>query len=315
MPLSIVMYHYVRDLEHSLYPGIKGRTVAEFEEQLDYIEDQHTVVTADEIAAAVKGDHDLPSDAAWLTFDDGYIDHYTNVFPRLQDRGWQGAFFPTSETVLDRALLDVNKVHFILAVEPNTDVLVARIKDYIDAHQNDEDVSSFADYWKDLAHPSRFDPADVIFVKRIMQRGLPEQHRNRLTAELFHAIVSSDTRAFANELYLSPEQMKTMIQGGMYFGSHGARHYWLDRLSPADQAADIDASLKFLREMGAPLKDWVMCYPHGAYNSTVQDVLKERGCAFALTTKGSETRIGIDPDYALPRLDTNDLPVPVRDAA
>ena len=39
--ITIVMYHFVRDLKHSRYPKIKGITINEFKEQLSYIENHY----------------------------------------------------------------------------------------------------------------------------------------------------------------------------------------------------------------------------------------------------------------------------------
>jgi hypothetical protein len=83
----------------------------------------------------------------------------------------------------------------------------------------------------------------------------------------------------------------------------------MDRLAPASQATEVDASLDFLRDLGAPTSDWVMCYPFGAYNDTLLRLLRDRGCAIGLTTKVAVAQLGIDDPLALPRLDTTNLPV------
>jgi peptidoglycan/xylan/chitin deacetylase (PgdA/CDA1 family) len=308
MTLTIVMYHYVRDLAHSRYPAIKGRDIASFRRQLDHIARHHTVVSAEQVMAAAKGGEPLPDDAAWLTFDDGYIDHYTVVFPLLHERGWQGAFFPPVRPIKDRQLLDVNRVHFILAATPDHQAIVQAIRGFVEERQGADGVRPFADYWSELARPSRMDPAEVIFIKRMLQHGLPEAARNQLAAALFQRFVSVDPSAFAGELYMSAEQLRTMIRCGMYVGSHGAGHYWLDRLDPQAQAADVDASLAFLADLGAAVDPWVMCYPYGAHNESLARLLRMRGCAVGLTTEVRVARLPEDDPLALPRLDTNDLP-------
>jgi len=259
------MYHYVRDLAGSRFPEIKGRNLEEFKGQIDYIEDHYTVVTVEQVVTAINHNIRLPDNAAWLTFDDGYIDHYTNVFPLLHERGLQGSFFPPSNPVLHGELLDVNKVHFILAAQPDIEKTIHEIKIFLEQFGGGDRVLEFATYWKNLAHASRYDPAEIIFVKRLLQHALPEYLRNTLTTQLFHKFVTSDEKAFSSELYMSIDQIKTMVSSGMYIGSHGAKHYWMDRLTPAQQFADIDASLDFLRLVGAPLSNWVMCYPQGAH--------------------------------------------------
>jgi peptidoglycan/xylan/chitin deacetylase (PgdA/CDA1 family) len=81
---DIVMYHYVRPIEESRYSKIKGLELIGFERQLKYfLKEKRVVSTTDVVNAALGGDV-LPSDAVWLTFDDGYKDHYEFVVPILE---------------------------------------------------------------------------------------------------------------------------------------------------------------------------------------------------------------------------------------
>jgi len=42
--LTIVMYHYVRDIKRSKYPRIKGLEISGFVRQLDYLIDNYNIV-------------------------------------------------------------------------------------------------------------------------------------------------------------------------------------------------------------------------------------------------------------------------------
>lgn len=306
--LTIVMYHYVRDIEHSRYPDIKGRRISEFRAQLDFLAAQYSIVTAEHVFAAAKGLSDLPPKAAWLTFDDGYLDHYATVFPLLHDRGWQGSFFPPARSIVARELLDVNKIHFVLAAQRNVGSLIDAIEAFVNERQGQSGIQPFQWYWKTIDKDDRHDSAEVIFVKRMLQRALPEELRTELSDDLFAKNVSVDQAAFCNELYMTTDQLKVMRQCGMCIGSHGGKHYWLDQLAPEDQAADIDRSLSFLASLGVPLVDWIMCYPYGAYNADTIRLLRARGCAVGVTTKVATADLSRDDPLELPRLDTNDLP-------
>jgi len=303
------MYHYVRQLEGSRYPGIKGRRVTEFEGQLEYIAANHTVVDVDQVIAALQGVNTLPDDALWLTFDDGYADHYENVLPALQRRGWKGSFFPPSRAILQGKVLDVNKVHFILASMEDVTPVVDAIREFIEALGGDERVKPFDFYWQELAHANRFDPAEIIFIKRILQMGLPADLRGELTDRLFKIHVSADQAAFAAQLYLSEEQLMEMIEAGMHVGSHGASHIWMDRLSEAEQRTEIIESLLFLEALGVEVKEWVMCYPYGANNKSLHRVLAQLGCVLGISGEVATAQLGQHSPLALPRLDTNDLPL------
>ena len=309
MSLTIVMYHYVRDLEGSRYPAIKGRRTREFIAQLDHIASRYAVVGVEQIMAALDGHSDLPPNAAWLTFDDGYIDHYTTVFPLLHDRGWQGSFFPPARTILDRELLDVNKIHFILAAQPDPVPLLDTIRDFVAARHGRADIRPFAHYWESIDKADRHDTPEIVFIKRMLQHALPADLRAQLANELFARHVSVDPIAFANELYMSADQLRLMMRCGMHVGSHGNRHEWLDRLSPDDQARDIDGAMRFLGDLGVSLDEWVMCYPYGGYNAETLRILTSRGCRIGLTTRVAVADLRSDRPLELPRMDTNDLPI------
>ncbi|MEI6101743.1 MAG: polysaccharide deacetylase family protein, partial [Eubacteriales bacterium] len=103
--VSIVMYHYVRDLNNSRYPAIKGLDFELFRQQIDFFAAHFNVITIEEVIAAYDEGYELPQNALLLTFDDGYIDHYLNVFPLLQAYKMQGSFFIPGKTFCDHVLL------------------------------------------------------------------------------------------------------------------------------------------------------------------------------------------------------------------
>jgi hypothetical protein len=84
---------------------------------------------------------------------------------------------------------------------------------------------------------------------------------------------------------------------------------WLNRVTPQRQAEEIDRSLDFLSSRGAPTRDWIMCYPYGAYDRAVREHLRERKCAVGLTSKVAVADLATHPILELPRLDTNDVPL------
>lgn len=122
--LTIIMYHYIRDLKKSQYPRIKGLDIHLFKGQLEYLRKHYSFVTVEQIIAAfdckINGGNvltgSLPPNPVLLTFDDAYIDHFVNVFPILKKYHIQGAFYPPVKAITEHRVLDVNKIHFILAL-------------------------------------------------------------------------------------------------------------------------------------------------------------------------------------------------------
>ena len=81
--LTVIMYHYIRDLDHSRYPNIKVLLPYEFENQINYFENFYNFVTMQECINYLYKGSKLPKNPILLTFDDAYIDHYLTVFPLL----------------------------------------------------------------------------------------------------------------------------------------------------------------------------------------------------------------------------------------
>jgi peptidoglycan/xylan/chitin deacetylase (PgdA/CDA1 family) len=303
------MYHYVRDLGRSRYPNIKGRDIKDFCGQLEHLARKYTLVTAEQVVAAVKGGTELPPKACWLTFDDGYLDHWLVVFPLLHERGWQGTFFPPAQAIREGTLLDVNRIHFIIASQPDPATIIEAIRRFVSDRSGQDEIETFEHYWHAYAEESSLDSTEIVFIKQMLQFGLPDAPRKELANDLFRDYVSIDPAAFAAELYMSMDQLRTMIRCGMYVGNHGNEHLWLDTLDPADQQHEIDQSLAFLKELGAPTSEWVMCYPYGAYDKSLLDILSSSGCMIGVTTKCAIADLSRGSALELPRLDTNDLPV------
>lgn len=311
--LTVVMYHYVRDLKYSRYPSIKGLDVALFKEQVVFLKKHYSFVTVEEVIAATQGIHKLPSHPVLLTFDDAYIDHFTCVFPILKNEGVQGAFYAPVKAVTQHKVLDVNKIHFILASTPEEKMssLLKEITLLLDKYREMYHLESYEFYYRKLAQLNRFDTKEVIFVKRLLQVELVEELRNIITTELFEKIVGVEEGAFSRELYMSIDQMKYMVSAGMHIGSHGYDHYWLGSLPKEKQEIEIKKSLKFIENIGGDIKHWTICYPYGNYNDDTITLLKENHCALGFTTEVKLADINNqmgDNVFKIPRLDTNDLP-------
>lgn len=82
--IPILMYHYIRDYDNADDPTGVGLSISptKFSQQLDQI-----------VAAGYTSinfydlqNNDLPGKPIILTFDDGYVDFYTNAYPELKKR-------------------------------------------------------------------------------------------------------------------------------------------------------------------------------------------------------------------------------------
>lgn len=305
--LYISMYHYTRDLVHSRYPEIKGLDYNLFRQQIEFLKNNFDIVTMEQVVDAAEGKSELPEQALLLTFDDGYVDNYTYALPILEEYRVQGSFFIPGKTFAEHRLLDVNKIHYILA---SADIykLVEDLKKEMDYYRGREyDFASTDELFNEYAVSNRFDVKETIFLKRMLQTVLPEKLRNIISSNLFEKYVGITEEQLAYELYMTEEQIRTMKRHGMFIGIHGYDHYWLGNLPKEQMQQDISMALDTLDEF-IDRKHWVMNYPYGNYNQDVLEYIKSQGACVGLTTDVRAADLGVDSALELPRLDCNDFP-------
>ena len=305
--LTIVMYHYTRDLIHSRYPEIKGLDVGLFRQQIAFFKEKFSIVTMEKVLECVEGHYELPDNALLLTFDDGYIDNYTFAFPILEENHLQGSFFIPGKTFAEHKLLDVNKIHYILAAVKIEEIyhdLLQRMDHYrgceFDYPSNQELIAEYA-------KANRYDTGETIFVKRMLQTALPEHLRNQISSELFKKYINVSEEQLAYELYMSDEQIRLMKRHGMFIGIHGYDHYWLGNLPVEQMHADITKALEVMDEF-IDRKRWVMNYPYGNYSEDVLQYVRREGAILGLTTQVAIADLGLYEPLKLPRFDCNDFP-------
>jgi len=306
--LYTVMYHYTREIKNSRYPNVKGMEYSLFKQQMEFFKHNFNVITMEQVIEAWNSPNgSLPERALLLTFDDGYVDNFLYAFPVLKEYGFQGSFFIPGKTINENVLLDVNKVHFILAASDVRKV-VNRLFALLDQYRGAKwEYLSNEELFLKYAVANRFDTKETIFVKRVLQTVLPEELRNILCSKLFEEFVDVPEEAFSRELYMNRDQLKMMKREGMFIGLHGYDHYWMGNLSCEQMHKDIDKMIMVMGEF-IDNNSWVLNYPYGSYNNEVLSYIEQKGCKLGMTTRVGVGQIGIDGRFEIPRFDCNDFP-------
>lgn len=87
--ILVLNYHQIDNKPTSL-----SVHVADFDAQMKFLVDSGCVtITPDELYAGLNGEIELPPRPVLITFDDGYIDNYTNAFPILKKYGLHATIF------------------------------------------------------------------------------------------------------------------------------------------------------------------------------------------------------------------------------
>lgn len=97
----ILMYHYVSDLPDDAdeYRTDLSISPEMFQAHMDALYTRgYTPISLYDLDDALLTGTPLPDDPVVLTFDDGYLDHYTNVLPVLKRYDFTGTFFVITGT-------------------------------------------------------------------------------------------------------------------------------------------------------------------------------------------------------------------------
>jgi peptidoglycan/xylan/chitin deacetylase (PgdA/CDA1 family) len=306
---TVVMYHYVRDLSGSDYPEIKGLEKNLFVEQIRYFTKHYSVIRMEDLIQALDDKITLPPMALLLTFDDGYKDHLENVMPILMENRIQGTFFISAKTLAEEKVLDMNKIHYILASAKDKTSIINEIRKIIHEYGDPTIVRNYENQKnRSSSSERRYDAGETGLIKDLLQKLLPANLRKSIVGELFRKYVSKNERQFAKDLYMNSNDIRIMQENGMFIGNHGYDHVWLDTLAGEEQAKELENSIELLRSIGCCGDEVVFSYPYGAHNGSMVSLLKERGVALAFTTRCDLAECSNEHRYLFPRLDTNDLP-------
>lgn len=304
--ITMVMYHYVRDYKNTAYPKIKGMDIREFEQQVQYLTHNFNVIGIEDIIEAIEDKKDLPKECAVLTFDDGYSDHYEYVLPILEKYGVKGAFYIPTGVLANKKVLDVNKIHYILA-SANSETIYRRLVEKVKLYQDTYNLKSLETYREEFEHPNRWDTKEVIFIKRMLQRALPDEIRHKILDELFEEFIDQDEASFSEYLYMSQGQIEEMHKLGMHFGPHTHNHVWLDSLQKDKQEEELTRSIQFLNRLGIVREKMSVCYPYGGYNEDTLSVMEKLNMKIGVTVEPKVWKLNEKEKFIIPRLDCNDI--------
>ena len=299
--VSILMYHFVREQGRGMYPGIKGVDVKEFKRQVDYYSANYDMVSVDNVMDALSGRSKLPDNAALFTFDDGYLDHFVNVFPILKEKQIQGVFFPSAAPVLEGKLLDDDKVQLCIGATSKTKNITESMISILDGIKDNAIPKNFRKYYDKFSSASQYDDKDTVFIKCMLQRELPIQIRTEICKKLFDEFVGNNETQAAKDLYMNIDQLIEMRNAGMHIGGHGYSHKWTTPLSFIEKTKEIDFTVTMLDAIGSCNDVRTYAHPHGDYDTEMIALLKNKGFKLAFAAAPHSYKLESSNRMFLPR--------------
>jgi peptidoglycan/xylan/chitin deacetylase (PgdA/CDA1 family) len=305
MGVMLVMYHYVRDVDATPYPGIAACSTADFEGQVEHLLRHYEPVEPDALLESVRTGSPLPPAGFVLTFDDGVRDHWDNVLPVLERHGLRGIFAPIGLPYLEGKVPFVQKNQFVrgrLGEDRLPDV-------YLEAAREVAPTVDVAGLIESTG-PGEYRRGSEKYLrfKYAINRLIPFDVSQRVLDRLFAEHVCADERAFVEELYLTLEEIRELPRIGHTIAGHSIAHPSLPRLEEAEQEQEIVDSLDWLGGLLGSRPSWFN-YPYGDHDERSQRVVERSGVEIAYSTRPPIDWLSHEDRYRVPRVDTYHVPV------
>ena len=116
----VIMYHFVKSKNDRNFKYFNYLDKDKFYKQIKYLKKNFQIINPYHKEEYFKKNN---KKLCWLTFDDGYLDHYNNVIPILDDFNLKGSFFPVIKTLNSNSILNVNKIQALVNTVNNKELL------------------------------------------------------------------------------------------------------------------------------------------------------------------------------------------------
>jgi len=274
--LTVLNYHRIENPNESNFSTFKPNISASpemFDLQMEYLARHYNIVSANEVTAWITDGRSLPPKAALVTFDDGYLDNYSNAYPVLHRRGIPAIIFLASDYM-----------------ESSTPFYWDLIAHCFISTRLDHVTIPKAGFlsWKDEASRDQV-------VRQVVERmkTLPESEKQGIVdavPDLLNVSVSND---HFRGIFLTWENIREMAASGIEMGAHTASHPILTRISLDLAKSEIVNSKKRIEEE-LNRRVTSFAYPNGQrsdFSDSVIDAVKSSDLQAAYTLLPGPTRL------------------------
>ena len=274
----ILCYHRVGTEGVPLHTSMRPEF---FEAQMRFLRRHYRVVSLSTMSAELASG-DVREPGVVVTFDDGYRDLYEHAFPILRKYSLPATLFVIAGAAEFGQVAWYDRIFLALRIadQDKIDLLLDQPRRFL------------------LMTPELRLRSAIEIVSHL--RKLPDELRKECCAEIEKQIPLPEDQ-LANRM-LTWEQMRTMHNAGVAFGSHTMTHPVVSRLSPEALRWELSESKSLLESrLQCSVNDFAFPFGHPAdCGTTAAGFLSQCGYRTGATTTFGVNTPGVDP-YALKR--------------
>lgn len=272
--VRILMFHGVTKKHDSVANfDYKHVEVEKLEKFIIHLKKSYTIISLDNfIAYKNKKIRNIPNNAIILTFDDGYKNCYTQLFPLLKKYNVPATIFLPTAYIDKKEIAWYDTVTYCIAETKEKEIIVEEKKYSLDS--NEKKVAALVELKRKVRDSS---------VKR--EQLLKEiEQKTKIKRNSCNSGNNEDFQ------FMTWEQCREMQKAGISFGSHSVTHQIMIALSESEGKDELLLSKQTVEEK-LNKECIAFAYPFGYSNTIMQKMLHGVGYHIGLsTTYGANSR-------------------------
>ncbi|MEA2031891.1 MAG: polysaccharide deacetylase family protein [candidate division Zixibacteria bacterium] len=270
-----------------------------FKKQMAFIAQNYNPVSLSDISIALKEDQPLPDRAIAVTFDDGWIDNYTNAFPILKRYDIPATIFLPTKLIISNQLPIFIQVSLLL-VEDDIwpDKAIAAFKKVVLENNLDRNNPNLEEHKLDATASDAYS-----FMVTLMNLNISQIE---MVADEIKKTGGIDNDEWNRQRwFMNWDEIREMTQHQIDFGSHGQSHDLMINISLEQVKQELVESKKTIEfELSKPAT--LFSYPNGDYNAKIKELVQKTGYDCAVTVTGCDVNKFLPDRYALRRINISE---------
>jgi len=242
---------------------------------LKEIKNNFIVISVVELKKIIDEGNKLQKRYALITFDDGYLDNYTDAFPVLQKNKITAAFYLVTDFMGSMTIPWWDEMAFLLRVSHGKSyTLIGDNEQFYLENNNIDNIIQ-----KIIFKAKRLENHPILEVLDHIRKAFPE--------------AVEQLKKQKNALFMTWEQANKMAVNGMEIGSHTLTHQMLAQLPLIEQNKEIKNSKRIIEDKLSVSVNSI-AYPVGRYHCYSEDTCnlsKEAGYLIGFNNEPGRNRV------------------------
>jgi len=275
----ILTYHRIINPESELFPIQAGMYVRPdtFAMQMKFLRSNANVLPLAELTDAITRKQTLPENTVAITFDDGWLDNYTNALPVLRSLQLPATIFLATAFVGSTEYFWTDRLaQTMTALAGNAqyrDQILSRLNSGLPAA-----VEARAAIQSLLISGAVSQEKLDNIIEHLKRRPLSERKQ---VIDLLVLLTKEFSTLKSARLFMNWNEVSELSKERISFGSHSHRHHQLTDLNEAQLKDELVESYQALKAHDIPAVD-AFCYPGGYHSELTQRALRGENIRYAL---------------------------------